>query len=179
VTIIRSSLVAHDLVKAMDTVSSLPSGMPLSLRSHFAVSGVDAGDDHGVVGQEFALLPGHAAATSLLNIDVAPWAAAIQSGKTQRLTQAAAEAEQEPPFKQAEFGHETAIVKAQYMAEVDNAQAQAAQAGTRAEAQAQREVLAMRTELAERAAELRQQDLFAEVGKPAETDRSRPRLGRR
>ncbi|BBY03285.1 SPFH domain-containing protein [Mycobacterium seoulense] len=90
--------------------------------------------------------------------------------------QAAAEAEQESQRKQAEFARQTAIVKAQYKAEVDTAQAQAAQAGPLAEAQAQREVLQMRTELAERAAELRQQELVAEVVKPAEADAERVRI---
>jgi uncharacterized membrane protein YqiK len=90
--------------------------------------------------------------------------------------QASAEAEQESQRKQAEFARETAIVKAQYKAEVDKAQAEAAQAGPLAEAEAQREVLAMRTELAERAAELRQQELVAEVVKPAEAEAERVRI---
>ena len=68
------------------------------------------------------------------------------------------------------------IVRAQYKAEVDKAQAQAAQSGPLAEAQAQREVLEMRTELAERAAELRQQELVAEVVKPAEAEAERVRI---
>jgi flotillin len=59
--------------------------------------------------------------------------------------QAAAEAQQESERNQAEFARQTAVVQAQYKAEVDKAQAQAAQAGPLAEAQAQREVLAMRT----------------------------------
>jgi flotillin len=109
----------------------------------------------------------------------APHNAAIQQQAQiaqARANQAAAEAEQESQRKQAEFARETAIVKAQYKAEVDKAQAQAAQAGPLAEAQAQREVLEMRTELAERAAELRQQELVAEVVKPAEADAERVRI---
>ena len=90
--------------------------------------------------------------------------------------QAAAEAEQESQRNQAEFARETAVVKAQYKAEVDKAQAQAAQSGPLAEAQAQREVLEMRTELAQRAAELRQQELVAEVVKPAEAEAERVRI---
>lgn len=93
-----------------------------------------------------------------------------------KANQAAAEAEQESQRKQAEFARETAIVKAQYKAEVDKAQAEAAQAGPLAEAEAQREVLAMRTELAQRAAELRQQELVAEVVKPAEAEAERVRI---
>jgi flotillin len=90
--------------------------------------------------------------------------------------QASAEAEQESQRNQAEFVRQTAIVQAQYKAEVDRAQAQAAQAGPLAQAQAQREVLEIRTELAQRAAELRQQELVAEVVKPAEAEAERVRI---
>src|SRR6201988_2462921 len=93
-----------------------------------------------------------------------------------KANQAAAEAEQESQRNQAEYARQTAIVQAQYKAEVDKAQAQAAQAGPLAEAQAQREVLEMRTELAQRAAELRQQELVAEVVKPAEAEAERVRI---
>ncbi|BDN85207.1 MULTISPECIES: SPFH domain-containing protein [Mycobacterium] len=109
----------------------------------------------------------------------APHNAAIQQQAQIAQAQAnqlSAEAEQESQRKQAEFARETAIVKAQYQAEVDKAQAQAAQAGPLAEAQSQREVLEMRTELAERAAELRQQELVAEVVKPAEAEAERVRI---
>ena len=109
----------------------------------------------------------------------APHNAAIQQQAQiaqARANQAAAEAEQESQRNQAEFARQTAIVKAQYKAEVDKAQAEAAQAGPLAEAQAQREVLAMRTELAQRAAELRQQELVSEVVKPAEAEAERVRI---
>jgi uncharacterized membrane protein YqiK len=109
----------------------------------------------------------------------APHNAAIQQQAQiaqARANQAAAEAEQESQRNQAEFARQTAIVQAQYKAEVDKAQAEAAQAGPLAEAQAQREVLAMRTELAQRAAELRQQELVAEVVKPAEAEAERVRI---
>jgi flotillin len=109
----------------------------------------------------------------------APHNAAIQQQAQiaqAQANQASAEAEQESQRKQAEFARETAIVRAQYKAEVDKAQAQAAQSGPLAEAQAQREVLQMRTELAERAAELRQQELVAEVVKPAEAEAERVRI---
>ncbi|OBH98465.1 flotillin family protein [Mycobacterium sp. E2733] len=109
----------------------------------------------------------------------APHNAAIQQQAQiaqAKANQAAAEAEQESQRKQAEFARQTAIVKAQYKAEVDKAQAEAAQAGPLAEAEAQREVLQMRTELAERAAELRQQELVAEVVKPAEAEAERVRI---
>ena len=90
--------------------------------------------------------------------------------------QAAAEAEQESQRKQAEYARQTAIVQAQYKAEVDKAQAEAAQAGPLAQADAQREVIAAQTELAQRQAELRQQQLVAEVVKPAEAEAERIRV---
>ena len=114
-----------------------------------------------------------------INAMSAPHNAAIQQQAQIAQAQAnqkSAEAEQESQRKQAEFGRQTAIVKAQYKAEVDKAQAQASQAGPLAEAQAQREVLEMRTELAQRAAELRQQELVAEVVKPAEAEAERVRI---
>jgi uncharacterized membrane protein YqiK len=91
-------------------------------------------------------------------------------------TQAAAEAEQAAARNQAEYARQTAVVKAQYTAEVDRAQAQAAQAGPLAAAHAQQEVLAAQTELAQRAAELRQQQLVAEIVKPAEAEAERIRV---
>jgi len=114
-----------------------------------------------------------------INAMSAPHNAAIQQQAQiaqAQANQAAAEAEQESQRNQAEFARQTAVVKAQYKAEVDKAQAQAAQSGPLAEAQAQREVLEMRTELAQRAAELRQQELVAEVVKPAEAEAERVRI---
>ncbi|MEU2627381.1 SPFH domain-containing protein [Kitasatospora sp. NPDC007106] len=109
----------------------------------------------------------------------APHRAAIQRQAQiaqAQATQAAAEAEQQSARKQAEYARETAVVKAQYTAEVDRAQAQAAQAGPLAQAHAQQEVLTAQTELAQRAAELRQQQLVAEVVKPAEAEAERIRV---
>jgi flotillin len=114
-----------------------------------------------------------------INAMSAPHNAAIQQQAQIAQAQAnqlSAEAEQESQRKQAEFARETAIVKAQYKAEVDKAQAEASQSGPLAEAESQREVLAMRTELAQRAAELRQQELVAEVVKPAEAEAERVRI---
>src|SRR5215469_759232 len=56
--------------------------------------------------------------------------------------QAAAEAQQASARKQAEFARQTAVVQAQYKAEVDKAQSEAAQAGPLAQAEAQRAVIA-------------------------------------
>jgi uncharacterized membrane protein YqiK len=90
--------------------------------------------------------------------------------------QAAAEAEQDSQRKQAEYARQTAVVQAQYKAEVDKAQAEAGQAGPLAEANAQREVIDAQTELAQRQAQLRQQQLVAEVVKPAEADAEKTRV---
>jgi flotillin len=90
--------------------------------------------------------------------------------------QAAAEAEQESQRKQAEYARQTSIVQAQYKAEVDKAQAEASQAGPLAQANSQREVIAAQTELAQRQAQLRQQQLVAEVVKPAEAEAEKVRV---
>jgi uncharacterized membrane protein YqiK len=90
--------------------------------------------------------------------------------------QAAAEAEQESKRRQAEYSRQTSIVQAQYQSEIDKAQAEAAQAGPLAQAQAQREVIAAQTELAQREAALRQQQLVAEIVKPAEAEAARVRV---
>src|SRR6201982_1194795 len=55
--------------------------------------------------------------------------------------QAAAEAQQASARKQAEFARETSVVQAQYKAEIDRAQAEAAQAGPLAQANAQLAVI--------------------------------------
>jgi flotillin len=109
----------------------------------------------------------------------APHKAAIQRQAQiaqAQAAQAAAEAEQEAARKQAEYARQTAVVQAEYSAEVDRVQAQSAQAGPLAEAHAQQEVLAARTELAQRAADLRQQQLVAEIVKPAEAEAERIRV---
>jgi flotillin len=109
----------------------------------------------------------------------APHNAAIQQAAQIAQAQAnqlAAQAEQESQRKQAEYARQTSIVRAQYKAEIDKAQAEAAQAGPLAEAQAQRQVIAAQTELAEREAELRQQQLVSEIVKPAEAEAERVRL---
>ncbi|MBM9510121.1 SPFH domain-containing protein [Actinacidiphila acididurans] len=91
-------------------------------------------------------------------------------------TQAAVEAQQAATRNQAEYARQTAVVQAEYNAEVDRAQAKAAQAGPLAQAHAQQEVLAAQTELALKAAELRQQQLVAEIVKPAEAEAERIRV---
>ncbi len=109
----------------------------------------------------------------------APHKAAIQRQAQiaqAQATQASTQAQQEAQRNQAEYARQTAVVQAEYKAQIDRAQAEAAQAGPLAQANAQREVLLAQTELAQRAAELRQQQLVAEVVKPAEADAERIRL---
>src|ERR1700761_8017145 len=89
---------------------------------------------------------------------------------------AAAEAQQEAARKQAEYERQTAIVQAQYKADIDKATAQANQVGPLQQADSQREVIKAQTELAQRNAELRQQQLVAEVVKPAEAEAERTRV---
>jgi flotillin len=87
--------------------------------------------------------------------------------------QAAAQARQESERNQAEYARQTSVARAQYGAEVEAAQAKAAQAGPLAAAQAQQDVLAEQAKVAERNAELRQQQLIAEVVRPAEAEAER------
>jgi flotillin len=117
--------------------------------------------------------------TGYINAMAAPHVSAIQRQAKiaqAQANQASAEAEQESQRKQAEYARQTAVVQAEYKAEVDKAQAQAAQAGPLAQADAQRAVIAAQTELAQRQAELRQQQLVAEVVKPAEAEAERVRV---
>jgi flotillin len=90
--------------------------------------------------------------------------------------QAAAQARQESDRNQAEYARQTSVARAQYDAEVEAAQAKAAQAGPLAAARAQQEVLAEQAKVAERNAALRQQQLVAEVVRPAEAEAERIRV---
>jgi flotillin len=109
----------------------------------------------------------------------APHNAAIQQAAQiaqAEADRAAAEAKQSSARKQAEYARETSVTEATYKAEVDKAQAEAGQAGPLAQAQAERAVIAAQTELAQHQAELRQQQLVAEVIKPAEADAEKRRV---
>jgi len=109
----------------------------------------------------------------------APHRAAIQRQAKiaqAQANQAAAEAEQEAQRKQAEYARQTAVVQAQYKAEVDQAQAQSAQVGPLTQAKAQRDVIAAQAELARQQAELRQRQLVAEVIRPAEAEADKVRI---
>jgi flotillin len=116
--------------------------------------------------------------TGYIDAMAAPHVSAIQRQAKiaqAQADQAAAEAQQASQRQQAEYARQTAVVQAQYKAEVDKAQAEASQAGPLAQAHAQQEVLSVQTRLAERNAELRQQQLVAEVVKPAEAEAERVR----
>jgi flotillin len=109
----------------------------------------------------------------------APHNAAIQRSAQIAQAQAnqqAAEAQQESQRRQAEYARQTAVAQAGYKAEVDKAQAEAAQVGPLAQAQAQMSVMQAQTELANRQAELRQRQLVAEVVKPAEAEAEKVRI---
>jgi uncharacterized membrane protein YqiK len=109
----------------------------------------------------------------------APHNAAIQQAAQIAEAQAqqkAAEAQQASARQQAQYERDTAIARAGFAAETQAAQQKAAQAGPLAAAQAQRDVIDAQTELAQRQAELRQQQLVAEVVKPAEAEAERVRI---
>ena len=117
--------------------------------------------------------------TGYIEAMAAPHVSAIQRGAQvaqAQANQASAEAQQESQRKQAEYARQTAVVQAQYKAEVDKAQAEAAQAGPLAQAHAQRAVIAAQTELAQHQADLRQQQLVSEVVKPAQAEAERVRI---
>ncbi len=111
--------------------------------------------------------------TGYIDAMAAPHNAAIQRQAQiaqAQANQASAEAQQQSQRAQAEYARKTAVVQAEYKAEVDKAQAQAAQAGPLAQAQAQMEVLSAQADLARRQSELRERQLVAEVIKPAEAE---------
>jgi uncharacterized membrane protein YqiK len=89
--------------------------------------------------------------------------------------QAAAKVRQESDRNQAEYQQETSVAKAQYQATIDQAQQTAAQAGPLAQARAQQDVLAEQAKVASATAELRRQQLVAEVVRPAEAEAERVR----
>jgi flotillin len=109
----------------------------------------------------------------------APHVAAVQRAARvaqAQADQASAQAEQESRRNQAEFERQTAVARAGYQAETDRAQSTAAQAGPLAQAEAEQEVLQARTALAQRNAGLREQQLVAEVVRPAEAEAQKTRI---
>ena len=117
--------------------------------------------------------------TGYIDAMAAPHNAAIQRQAQiaqAQANQASAEAQQQSQRAQAEYARQTSVVQAQYKAEIDKAQAEAAQAGPLAQAQAQMNVIAAQSDLAQRQADLRQRQLVAEVIKPAEAEADKVRI---
>jgi flotillin len=84
--------------------------------------------------------------------------------------QASSMVRQESDRNQAQYQQQTSVAKAQYQAQIDQAQQTANQAGPLAQAQAQQEVLSEQAKVAQAQAELRRQQLVAEVVRPAEAE---------
>ena len=103
----------------------------------------------------------------------APHAAAVASAAriaAAERDQEASEREQHAARNKAKFARETAIQQAQIEAEVQEAEARAAQAGPLAQARASQDVIAEQTSLAEREAALTDKRLESEVRRPADAE---------
>jgi uncharacterized membrane protein YqiK len=112
-------------------------------------------------------------AVGYINNLAAPHSAAVASQAriaAAHADQEATQSEQEAAALKAQYIRDTAILQAGYSAEVDEAKAQAAQAGPLAEAQASQKVIEQRTALAQRQADLAAQRLEAEVRRPADAE---------
>ncbi|HEY2301635.1 MAG TPA: SPFH domain-containing protein [Acidimicrobiales bacterium] len=111
--------------------------------------------------------------TGYINNLAAPHAAAVASQAriaAAKADQEASEREQQAAALKAQYERDTAIKRAGFQAETQQANARAAQAGPLAEAQATQEVTQQQTALAERQAELAAQRLEAEVRRPADAE---------
>ena len=108
----------------------------------------------------------------------APHAAAVASQARIAQAQAdqqAAEREQQANALKAQYERDTAIKRAGFVAETQQANARAAQAGPLAEARASQEVIEEQTALAQRQADLAARRLEAEVRRPADAEAYRQR----
>jgi len=108
----------------------------------------------------------------------APHAAAVASQARiakARADQEATERELAAASMKAQFERDMAIKRAGFLAETEEANARAAQAGPLAEAQASQQVIQHQTALAQRQAELAAQRLEAEVRRPADAEAYRKR----
>src|SRR5580692_4153494 len=113
-----------------------------------------------------------------INNLAAPHAAAVASQAriaAAKADQEAAEREQEANALKAQYERDTAIKRAGFAAETQQANAQAAQAGPLAEAKASQDVIEEQTALAQRQADLAAQRLEAEVRRPADAEAYRQR----
>jgi len=103
----------------------------------------------------------------------APHAAAVASEARIARAQAdqrAAEQEQQAAAMKAQYERDLMIKQSGFLAETEQAKAQAAQAGPLAEARASQEVIEQQTALAQRRADLAAQRLEAEVRRPADAE---------
>jgi uncharacterized membrane protein YqiK len=117
-------------------------------------------------------------ATGYINNLAAPHAAAVASQAriaAAKADQEASEREQEAAALKAQYERDTAIKRAGFMAETQQANARAAQAGPLAEAKASQDVIQEQTALAQRQADLAAQRLEAEVRRPADAEAYRQR----
>ncbi|GAB2697132.1 SPFH domain-containing protein [Kitasatospora kifunensis] len=117
-------------------------------------------------------------ATGYVTNLAAPHAAAVASQARiaqARADQEAAQREQEAMALKAQYERDTAIKRAGFVAETEQANARAAQAGPLAQAKASQEVIEEQTALAQRQADLAAQRLEAEVRRPADAEAYRLR----
>jgi flotillin len=113
-----------------------------------------------------------------INNLAAPHAAAVASQARiaqARADQLAAEQEQQAEAKKAQYTRDLELTRSGFLAETEEAQARAAQAGPLAEARASQEVIEQQTALAQRRADLAAQQLEAEVRRPADAEAYRQR----
>ncbi len=113
-----------------------------------------------------------------INNLAAPHAAAVASQARiakARADQEATERELAAASMKAQFERDMAIKRAGFLAETEEANARAAQAGPLTEAQASQQVIQHQTALAQRQAELAAQRLEAEVRRPADAEAYRKR----
>jgi len=111
--------------------------------------------------------------TGYINNLAAPHSAAVASQARIAAAQADQEAtqrEQQAAALKAQYTRDAAISQAGFSAEVDQAKAEAAQAGPLAQAQASQKVIEQQTALAQRQADLAAQRLEAEVRRPADAE---------
>ena len=117
-------------------------------------------------------------ASGYINNLAAPHAAAVASQARiakARADMEAAERELEATAMKAQYERDSAIKRAGFIAETEEAKARAAQSGPLAEAQAKQQVIQQQTALAQHEAELAAQRLEAEVRRPADAEAYRKR----
>lgn len=125
--------------------------------------------------------------TSITGDQVKAYVLALSQPHTSRIQQEArmaaaeaeriaAQAEQESERQRADYERQTSIAKAQYKAATDKAEAEAAQAGPLAKSMAEQKVLETQKETAQKNAALVEQQLVAQVERPAEAEAKRMKI---